>query len=338
MNGSGAIASFGLLAWLWLVAAAGCSLVCLALWPRLERSLARLHPRRRARRLAAIAWLPATLPTAALALCLLPGLLGLLSGRGDHCPEHLDHLHLCLVHSALSLSPVLLAGLAVFVTLSARVLARALGSAIASRRERRRLRANESRTPLAADVRVSRSPIPFALTGGGLRPRIWLSSSLVEALTSEEREVVIAHERAHAERRDPLGLALAAAVSILHPRRSRRALLAELALACEQACDERAAERVGDRLCVAETLLRVERLVGGGRRPRRAEPLRAELVGSTVPGRVRSLLAGALPDPGPARAAPLAGAIALLAVLAAKPTHHAAEHLLDLAVGLLAAL
>jgi beta-lactamase regulating signal transducer with metallopeptidase domain len=47
---------------------------------------------------------------------------------------------------------------------------------------------------------------PFAVTHGLLRPRILLSTGLVEALDGAELTAVLVHERHHLQRRDPLRL------------------------------------------------------------------------------------------------------------------------------------
>ena len=50
-------------------------------------------------------------------------------------------------------------------------------------------------------------PVP-AFTAGWLRPRIYLARELEERLTAEELAAVVAHEGAHAARRDPLCLSI----------------------------------------------------------------------------------------------------------------------------------
>jgi hypothetical protein len=112
----------------------------------------------------------------------------------------------------------------------------------------------------------------------------------------------------------------------------RRELLAALALASERACDEAAAERTGDRLLVAETILAVERLHAGAAAPRL---LAASFGDGAVSARVESLLDEPAP-PGDVRRAWLhAAAAAATAVALAGPFHHALEHLLGAVLALL---
>jgi Zn-dependent protease with chaperone function len=65
-------------------------------------------------------------------------------------------------------------------------------------------------TSVGVDPRIVRSvyglPVP-ALTVGWLQPRIYVAESLGDALTPDELRAVLAHEGAHAARRDPLRLA-----------------------------------------------------------------------------------------------------------------------------------
>jgi hypothetical protein len=59
---------------------------------------------------------------------------------------------------------------------------------------------------IAAAVDVVATAEAFAVTHGLLRPRILLSTGLVEALDGAELTAVLVHERHHLQRRDPLRL------------------------------------------------------------------------------------------------------------------------------------
>ncbi len=97
-----------------------------------------------------------------------------------------------------------------------------------------------ARAGLGAGVRIVASERPFSLATGLARGEIWVSSALVDVLSQDELEVVLAHERAHLERRDPLRRAAAATLSFPLWPSVRRSVLSELVLASEQACDEAA--------------------------------------------------------------------------------------------------
>ncbi len=328
MNPGAALSPIALLATVWVLGVALLSVVSRLLWPVVEHRSQAWSPRVRARRLAALAIAPAAIPTVLLGLCVLPGALGFLSGRGDHCPVHLDHPHLCLVHASVTLSPALVVGLLLFLALLFPVCRKGTRAVGRARRERLGLEAAATGQSFSQS-RLTRSAIPFALTGGWIRPRIWLSTALFDALPPVGRKIVIAHERAHVERRDPLLWAVASTLAGLHLPGTRHPLLARLRLAAEQDCDERAAARIGDRLEVAETLLFVERLMKGCEGAP-SSGSHAALTGSTVPRRVQSLISAKPEEPKEFPSGLVAAAIALVAGFGAAPLHHAAEHLLEL--------
>jgi hypothetical protein len=309
-----------------LVAAGVLSLASAAAWRLLRPRLARLHPALAARRLWLLAAAPGLAPPVVLALCLLPGALG-----ADHCTLHAEHVHLCLRHLAPAQGgpATLLAaggagGLAWLLAGGAFRLARA-------RRDASALAAC-ARNGLAPDVALLAADAPLSLCLGALRPRIFVSDGLVRALAPDALAAVLAHERAHARRRDALRGVLARALSLPHLPRVRRELLAALALASERACDEAAAEGTGDRLLVAETILAVERLHAGEAAPRL---LAASFGDGAVPARVEGLLAEPA-APGDVRRAWLHAAAALAtAIPLAEPFHHAVEHLLGVLLALL---
>jgi Zn-dependent protease with chaperone function len=101
--------------------------------------------------------------------------------------------------TATSVAGLAIGSLAVAVLiLGARSAARQL---LASRRFLRRLRA-VGRGPHGAVL--FESPDPQAVCAGLLRPRVYLSTGTLEALTEEELDAVLAHEAHHARVRDPL--------------------------------------------------------------------------------------------------------------------------------------
>ncbi|HVN38910.1 MAG TPA: M56 family metallopeptidase [Myxococcota bacterium] len=288
-------------------------------WPALERSLRGSHPAQRARWLFAFATAATWLPLLLLCLCLAPGFLALIGVSQDHCLRQSDRAHLCFAHPRLALS------LPLGIVLSAAIAVLVAGGVRGARRLARwhdelsglGLAGGVS---LASGARRIDSPRPFSVTLGLWRPEIWVSSALVEALPSAQLEIVVEHERAHVRRRDSLRRLVAAVLSRPHLPIVRRRVLAELALACEEACDESAA-RLGDRLAVAETVLAVERLIA------QATP-HPSLVGfgdGGVAERVRSLLEPAPAEPASALHWWLGSALAIGAMWLAHPLHHLTE-------------
>ncbi|MBK7951477.1 MAG: M56 family metallopeptidase [Deltaproteobacteria bacterium] len=286
------LAALGVLAGLWLALAVLTALATALIWPRLAFALRAARPELRAR----LAWLaavgPVAIPTALTLLCTLPGLVGALAGVGDHCIAHGDHPHFCPIHATAPLTPWVVTSLFACTAILA-ALAHVSFSAIRTERRETRWLARRRSDRVASDVRLLDTHEPIALTHGLHAPAIWIARPLHEALSDEERVVVFAHERAHAERRDPARLLAASIASRLHLPAMRRRLLFDLRLASEQACDAQAARRVGDPLRVADALLHVERLMRGIASPL---PSATALVDTSLPARIEALLgAGTIP-------------------------------------------
>lgn len=299
-----------------LVAAATSILVGLAL-PGLDRLAARVPPRHRAWLWLGAAALPAAVGLLAVVVALLPAL-----GLGhDHCLAHgPHHPHLCPHHAgagpglALVVVAGLLAARAVFV--SARLL-----------RDLRAGRAAASALLEAADDRagllVFPAEHPQAFVLGALRPRVHVSRGLLE-LGAELSEAVLAHERVHARRRDPLWRAIYPAIAVGHVPRLAAALGARFAAAQESAADaEAAASLPGGTVRVAEALVALARL---GPRPTPG----ISIMHGDLRGRVHALLEGRPARAAwPARAAAAAAlGLGLASVLAHDHVHHCLETVL----------
>jgi Zn-dependent protease with chaperone function len=305
--------------------AAAASLGVALAWPSLRGRLARAHPALRARVVWLAAAAPTLLPALLVALCFVPGLLAAAGLGADHCVRHPEHAHLCLRHASASLTRAGAAGLAFAAVLVVVAVAPEAMRLVRTRRWLARL-PRRSMAP-APDVVVFESELAFAFAAGLRRPRIHVAASLVERLPRRQLEAVLEHERAHARRRDPLARLAARVLSFAHLPALRRALLRELAIASEQACDFEAGRRLGDRLAVAEAIVCVERLLATAPATRTAI---AGFDGSSVAERVRALLA-AEPKAPRRGLQPFAAALLLaVGLVAADPLHHATEHLLAL--------
>jgi len=314
---------------LWLVGAAVTGAGVGLTWRLLAPRVRAWHAVDRGRLVGALCGAPAVVPSVLLLCVLAPGLLGLAVPAVDHCAQHPDHPHLCLVHpSAVLPLPGAVAAVAAF-GLAMGVAGRGLASA---RRVVGPLRAlAAASTRIAPGVARVEDERPFAFTFGSCRPRTLVSSGLLRGLDPEQAEVVLAHEAAHARRRDPLRALLAHVGSAAVPPRTRRELLAEHALCAEQSCDEWAARRCGDRLAVARTILHVERLCGATERAALAGSPAAGIAGASLEARVRALAQAPVPRLRVPRGWWLALPVGL--ALAARPLHHEIEHLLALAIG-----
>jgi Zn-dependent protease with chaperone function len=129
------------------------------------------------------------------------GVLALQAAAGaDHCPVHGHHAHLCFRHGGAWLevpwavailaagAVVVLGRLVVLVATLARAGARVRALAAVSRR--------------AGDVQLVDSPRPFCFVAGLRRPTIYASTAAYGGLSLDEREAMLAHERAHVRGRD----------------------------------------------------------------------------------------------------------------------------------------
>ena len=154
---------------------------------------------------------------------------------------------------------------------------------------------------------------PFAYTLPGRGGHVVLSSGLVELLDDEERNVVLAHERAHAKHRHDRYLLVAqlaaATIPMLRPLTSR------LQFSLERWADEAAVEECGDRRFVARTLGKVAL--------RSVTPVGAmSFAGLGVPARVSALLSAPATTPRAPLLIGLWSAIAVTGALAAFQVHH----------------
>ncbi len=239
-----------------LIAIATSSVVAVSL-PLLDRIGERLRPRDRARMWLGVGALPLALGTLVVTATLLPAW----SFGADHCLSHdlyhhaASHVHVCPHHGNYAGGPVMV-GLALLVGLSGLVgFVAFVRSASLSRRTARDLQAAST---LNGDLHVFSSPEPQAFVLGMLRPTIHVSDALL-ALGDRLVAPVLAHERAHARARDPLWRAVMPLVSALHLPFVRTGVARRLATAQEMTADAVAAQHLGDRVRVAESLIALAR-------------------------------------------------------------------------------
>lgn len=300
--------------------------------PRLREPLARLDPATRAVVLRGLLVAPLVGGCIAAALCFLPKLFGMVMPSLDHCVEHTDaHVHFCLRHP-----PETLGGTGVWFVcaLLAMVGATLLVRRLLRLRDAVRIFRTLTRTA-EFDVRrgiwVVRAELPVAMSVGGVEPRAVLSTGLLHAMPARLIDVVVAHEQAHAQRRDGLWRMVTSLASWGHLPSTARRLAADLEFACEQACDERAGADCGDRLRVAEALVAMARL-----RCERQEhvPLAFAFAASGTIARVEALLAPPAHSLRVRRTLRLAlAASVILALVLADPLHHVTETLLHFVLG-----
>ena len=300
--------------------------------PSLRPALRNLAPGLRANVLRALLVAPVVGGASATFLCFLPKMVGLVAPQLDHCVAHGDHhVHFCPNHP-----PDALFGAAFWIVAGS--LALVVGATLvrrASRLRRARIEANALMRTAdrdgARDVWVLPTGDPVALSVGFGDRRTLVSTGLLDRLDDAALDVILAHEDAHRVRRDGLWRAVTGLLSWTHWPAVARRLEAELEVACEQACDERAAQVVGDRLSVAATILAVARL---RTHDGAAHPALLAFGASQLDDRVRALVEddrriGLRPGVAPL----LVSATVLSALLLADPLHHVFETLLHVIAG-----
>jgi hypothetical protein len=175
--------------------------------------------------------------------------------------------------------------------------------------------------PTAGDGLLIPIEEPCAFVIGLVRPEVVVSRGLRASLSDTELEVVLAHERAHAGRRDPLRQLLASIGLLWHIPGIASHLDRKFRLCQELIADRAAVSNRADKQCVANTLVRYARL-----RPRGLMSTPA-FGNSGIAKRVRSLME--LDSLERDRLQPVVAALlvaALLALFAGHNLHGALHH------------
>ncbi len=290
------------------------------LYPAVRERIERLAPEDRALLLKLMAALPWLLAVGALLLALLPSFVTVPGWIEDHCLPHEHHPHLCLVHGIWAPSGLawVIAGALALAggTFWARLIYRLYHG---HRQVRMLLRLARQ----SGSYHVLPSGRFLAFSAGLWRPRTLLTTKVLDHLEEGDLAVVLAHESAHAQRRDALQQVLIEALLVAVPRQARSILLGDFSLACEEACDRLAAADIGSPQRVAEVLLKVQRL--GVTAPAGVPGA----TGSQLLHRVQALLN----EPYPPHPSWVRGLwLSPLLLLLADPVHHFAETLLGLLV------
>jgi Peptidase family M48 len=111
-----------------------------------------------------------------------------------------------------------------------------------------------SRQRAEAGYRIVESPALLAWCYGLWRPEVFVSRGMIQRLSPRQLETVLAHEQAHAARRDNLRAFALSRATLLWPGALKRRIRADLCGAAEEACDAHAARRVGDPSFVASVI------------------------------------------------------------------------------------
>lgn len=163
---------------------------------------------------------------------------------------------------------------------------------------------------------------PCAFVIGFVRPRVVVSRGLRTCLSEAEVEIILAHERAHARRRDPLRQLLASIGLLWHVPGISSCLDGTFRLCQELIADRAAVSKSADKQRVANTLVRYAKL-----RPRMTIPAPA-FGDSGIAKRVRSLMESGPSAPGQLHPALVAAVVAVAfgALLLGRDLHIALHH------------
>lgn len=221
-------------------------------------------------------FLPAGGALLVLALGFWPTLRSILAGTPDHCLEAgAHHPPLCWLHGVGGQgSSHDIAVLLVLLTCAAAAIWQAyqwaqahgrlkLLSMLADTGREAPLRSqlNEWGIEWPGEIQVVAIGFPFCFVMGWRHPRLILSTAVLDGLTPAQVSAVVAHERAHLDRRDNAWRVMAHLASLAHlPGLGQRAYR-RWAFGAEVACDAMAAARLGSRYAVADALVRFQRLL-----------------------------------------------------------------------------
>ncbi len=201
-----------------------------------------------------------------------PSMLTLLGMPQEHCISHCliggsDHIHLCLITPPEFISnPVILLLFTALVGVFFFNLYRIVYELIQGRRLIVQLKQLAVYIPGPNYYRIESDEI-LALSMGFFRPAVFVSAGLEARLSSRELALVLEHEYTHARRRDLLRNLLMKFVGIFFIPRILKQILADISLGSEQICDQQATKKVNSRFLVAETIVKVQRLVSETNRP-----------------------------------------------------------------------
>lgn len=178
----------------------------------------------------------------------------------EHCSNHNNSMaHLCWFDPAVHISDYLWVGgiilMALVIVFNAY---RGVNLLLKHRRFQSALRAISELQDQSNVFRIVSDHF-FVFSSGLWSPQAFISSQLLEQLSAEELEVVLAHEQAHCQRRDVLRRLLLSFAGLFHLPTTRQHLLNDLELAHEQICDIAAVQKVGDRFLVAKTIIKIAR-------------------------------------------------------------------------------
>ncbi len=232
------------------------SLLHALLYPVLQRSCGRIRAARKASLLLLWGLIPPLAASLVTLLVMTPALSAPLVPGHCHELNCAPHVPVSETHTALRIGLAAAAGGLALALLGAMLLL-----ALRLQRQLRTLFALSRTSQSHHHYHVIEGPAPAAWCIGWFRPEVYVSRSMLEAVSAEELQIVLAHEYEHLRRRDNLRGALLTVATCLWPRTHRRHLQNDFKTATEIACDRAALETTGNADRVARVIAHLDRNV-----------------------------------------------------------------------------
>ena len=177
---------------------------------------------------------------------------------------------------------------------------------------------------LESSIQLIETKLPLAFSLGMLKPRIVISTGLVNRLSAQQLSIVRAHELIHVRYKDGLYKWILLFVGSFHWPSVKRIILDEHAVALELRADQQVA-RSQSNIAVAETIVAVQRLMCASR----MDESICQFLGSKLEQRIHYLLSKAPDKALPKRFLLSAVMCSLfLSIAGSVPLHNAIEALL----------
>lgn len=245
----GSLVGFG---FVFVLVAWTCSLALMLAIRACKHRLRRLGPAAERRVVELAAAIPVILGVAVVAVLVLRSHLGV-----DHCEEHHHHAHLCLWHGAPWSERSW--AVALVTVVGGIAFARTAILAVTTLRYRRLIARLRTVSRHEDDIWRIETPHAVCFVAGFREPEIFVSSGAWNALDDDEREAMLAHERAHVLHRD-VARRFVVDVLLFAGAPFPSVLRDAWDSATERLCDARAAIDVGGGESVASAMVKVCRL------------------------------------------------------------------------------
>jgi Zn-dependent protease with chaperone function len=139
-------------------------------------------------------------------------------------------------------------------------------------------------------ISVLQTELPLAFSSGFLRPRVYLTTGLIEKLNEQERDIIERHELAHTKQFDPLLKYVFSLLSAFFPRSIEDRLNRTMTLAIEQSADETVLKQVRDEALISRTILKVVRLCNEHKVQNAPSLVSCQFVGDQLDQRIHYLM------------------------------------------------